>query len=46
MILWSFNEIIKVAPNTRRYPCYDNLLNNSISQLSPVSSIINLIRVI
>lgn len=40
------NDIIKVAPNARRCPCYNHSLNNSISQSSRVSSIRNLIGVI
>lgn len=40
------SEIIKVAPNARRCPCYNHSLNNSISQSSRVKSIRNLIGVI
>ncbi|KAL4130851.1 hypothetical protein QTP88_008230 [Uroleucon formosanum] len=39
-------EIIKVAPNARRCPCYNHSLNNFISQSSRVKSIRNLIGVI
>ncbi|XP_050541762.1 zinc finger MYM-type protein 1-like isoform X2 [Daktulosphaira vitifoliae] len=40
------SEIIKVAPNAHRCPCYNHSLNNSISQSSRVKSIRNLIGVI
>lgn len=40
------SEIIKVAPNPRKCPCYNHSLNNSLSQSSRVKSIRNLFGVI
>jgi len=37
------SEIIKIAPNARRCPCYNHSLNNFISQYSRVKSVRNLI---
>ncbi|XP_053547017.1 52 kDa repressor of the inhibitor of the protein kinase-like [Bombina bombina] len=40
------SEIIRTAPNSCRYPCYNHSLNNSISKSSQVSEVRNAVAVV